>query len=137
MNRLTTLGGILAHSTGRRDKHRVLSPTTFAVSRARTLSATLTTLSEKVYAEFKRDIIQGTFQPGERLSEKDLANRYKSSRTPVREAALRRQKDCSEWRLFCGADHVAGPEMISTSSAPPWNQLPRSSPPSRAQARRL
>jgi len=46
-----------------------------------------------VYAEFKRDIIQGTFQPGEPLSEKGLANRYKSSRTPVREAGLRLQKD--------------------------------------------
>jgi GntR family transcriptional regulator, rspAB operon transcriptional repressor len=93
MNRPSHQGGILANSTGRNNKHRVLSPTTFAVSRPRPWSATLTTLSEKVYAEFKRDIIQGTFQPGEPLSEKGLANRYKSSRTPVREAALRLQKD--------------------------------------------
>jgi DNA-binding GntR family transcriptional regulator len=33
------------------------------------------------------------FQPGEPLSEKDLARRYKASRTPVREAAVRLQND--------------------------------------------
>jgi len=47
------------------------------------------TLSEKVYTAFKRDIIHGFFQPGEALSEKALAHRYKASRTPVREAAVR------------------------------------------------
>ncbi len=52
-----------------------------------------TTLSEKVYCAFKRDIIYGVFQPGEALSEKDLANRYRGSRTPVREAAVRLQND--------------------------------------------
>ncbi|MBV9484007.1 MAG: GntR family transcriptional regulator [Acidobacteria bacterium] len=51
------------------------------------------TLSEKVYAGFKRDIVHGVFQPGESLSEKDLARRYGTSRTPVREAAVRLQKD--------------------------------------------
>jgi DNA-binding GntR family transcriptional regulator len=51
------------------------------------------TLSEKVYTAFKRDIVHGVFQPGESLSEKDLARRYKASRTPVREAAVRLQND--------------------------------------------
>ena len=51
------------------------------------------TLSERVYSAFKRDIIQGIFQPGEALSEKELAHRYKASRTPVREAAVRLQND--------------------------------------------
>ncbi len=51
------------------------------------------TLSEKVYSALKRDIIYGTFQPGEALSEKELAKRYKASRTPVREAAVRLQND--------------------------------------------
>ena len=51
------------------------------------------TLSEKVYRAFRRDIIHGVFQPGESLNEKDLANRYKASRTPVREAALRLQNE--------------------------------------------
>lgn len=57
------------------------------------LAATASTLSEKVYAAFKRDIIYGVFQPGEPLSEKELATRYKASRTPVREAAVRLQND--------------------------------------------
>jgi DNA-binding GntR family transcriptional regulator len=51
------------------------------------------TLSEEVYRAFKRDIIHGVYQPGEPLSEKDLAARYKGSRTPVREAAVRLQNE--------------------------------------------
>lgn len=51
------------------------------------------TLSEKVYRAFKRDLIHGVYQPGEALSEKDLAERYKGSRTPVREAAVRLQNE--------------------------------------------
>src|ERR1700722_13392537 len=51
------------------------------------------TLSEKVYRAFKRDIIHGLYQPGEALSEKALADRYKGSRTPVREAAVRLQNE--------------------------------------------
>lgn len=51
------------------------------------------TLSEKVYRAFKRDIIHGVYQPGEALSEKELAERYKGSRTPVREAAVRLQNE--------------------------------------------
>ncbi len=51
------------------------------------------TLSEKVYRAFRRDIIHGVFQPGESLNEKDLAHRYKASRTPVREAAVRLQNE--------------------------------------------
>jgi DNA-binding GntR family transcriptional regulator len=46
-----------------------------------------------VYQLFKRDIITGVHQPGDALGEKDLAERYKSSRTPVREAAVRLQQD--------------------------------------------
>ena len=51
------------------------------------------TLSDRVYSAFKRDIVRGFFQPGESLSEQDLAHRYKTSRTPVREAAVRLQND--------------------------------------------
>ena len=50
-------------------------------------------LSERVYQALKRDIITGVYPPGEPLSEKDLAERYESSRTPVREAAVRLQQD--------------------------------------------
>jgi DNA-binding GntR family transcriptional regulator len=51
------------------------------------------TLSETVYRAFKRDIIRNVYQPGDALSEKDLADRYKGSRTPVREAAVRLQNE--------------------------------------------
>jgi DNA-binding GntR family transcriptional regulator len=50
-------------------------------------------LSQRVYHALKTDIIRGVFQPGEALSEKDLAKRYRGSRTPVREAAVRLQQE--------------------------------------------
>ena len=50
-------------------------------------------LSERVYQALKQDIIRGVFRPGEALSEKDLAKRYRGSRTPVREAAVRLQQE--------------------------------------------
>jgi GntR family transcriptional regulator, rspAB operon transcriptional repressor len=50
-------------------------------------------LSVRVYNAMKRDIIRGVHPPGEPLNEKDLANQYKASRTPVREAALRLQEE--------------------------------------------
>jgi DNA-binding GntR family transcriptional regulator len=59
----------------------------------RYLAAVRDTLSEKVYKAFKHDIIRGVYQPGEPLTEKVLAKRYKGSRTPVRESALRLQQE--------------------------------------------
>src|SRR5713226_10243928 len=50
-------------------------------------------LSKRVYLALKRDIITGVHPSGEALSEKDLAERYSSSRTPVREAAVRLQQN--------------------------------------------
>src|SRR5260370_21550249 len=55
--------------------------------------ASTDSLSKRVYQALKRDIITGVHPPGEALSEKDLAERYSSSRTPVREAAVRLQQD--------------------------------------------
>jgi DNA-binding GntR family transcriptional regulator len=51
------------------------------------------TLSERLYTALKRDIIRGVHPPGEALGEKALAKRYKSSRTPVREAAVRLEQE--------------------------------------------
>jgi len=50
-------------------------------------------LGERVYRALKRDIISCNFLPGAALSEKALARRYKGSRTPVREAAVRLQQE--------------------------------------------
>jgi DNA-binding GntR family transcriptional regulator len=92
-NELSSVGGTLAKHTAPVDGHRPSTFRSFAEERAPWVKSPLSTLSEKVYAEFKRDIIHGVFQPGESLSEKDLARRYHASRTPVREAAVRLQKD--------------------------------------------
>ena len=51
------------------------------------------TLSERLYQALKHEIIRGVHPPGEALAEKTLAKRYKSSRTPVREAAVRLQQE--------------------------------------------
>jgi DNA-binding GntR family transcriptional regulator len=51
------------------------------------------TLSEKIHRALKRDIIRGVYLPGEALGEKELTERYKGSRTPVREAAVRLQNE--------------------------------------------
>jgi DNA-binding GntR family transcriptional regulator len=50
-------------------------------------------LADRVYRTLKRDIVRGVYQPGEPISENQLARRYKGSRTPVREAAVRLQKE--------------------------------------------
>jgi DNA-binding GntR family transcriptional regulator len=50
-------------------------------------------LGERVYQALKRDIVRGIFRPGEALTEQELATRYHSSRTPVREAAVRLQRE--------------------------------------------
>lgn len=50
-------------------------------------------LGNRVYHALKHDIITGVFQSGEALTEKMLARRYRGSRTPVREAAVRLQHE--------------------------------------------
>ena len=62
-------------------------------SRPARLQGTRDSLGEKIYRALKRDIISGNFPPGAALSEKALAHRYKGSRTPVREAAVRLQQE--------------------------------------------
>lgn len=52
-----------------------------------------TTLSERVYRAFRSDIIHGVFQFAEAVIEKELAARYKGSRTPIRKAAVGLQND--------------------------------------------
>ena len=53
----------------------------------------LGTLTEHVYQAMKADIVTGVLSGGTSATEKDLAIRYKASRTPVREAALRLQHE--------------------------------------------
>lgn len=45
-------------------------------------------LHERVYAGLKADYLAGAFIPGKRIDLQDLADRHRSSKTPVREAAF-------------------------------------------------
>ena len=82
----------MAKSVGSRKRNSSAS-TSAQLPSSKYFSAVRDTLSEKVYKAFKRDIIRGVYQPGEPLTEKVLAKRYKGSRTPVRESALRLQQE--------------------------------------------
>src|SRR5271154_2635113 len=87
-------GGFLAKTATRgKAQRRVAASVSPLFSPGSAPMAAASTLSEKVYRAFKRDIIHSVYQPGEALSEKALADRYKGSRTPVREAAVRLQNE--------------------------------------------
>ena len=45
-----------------------------------------TTLRRELYDDIRRDIVGGTFRPGDLLRERELAAKYGVSKTPVREA---------------------------------------------------
>jgi len=45
-------------------------------------------LHERIYAGLKADYLAGEFIPGRRIDLQDLADRHRSSKTPVREAAF-------------------------------------------------
>jgi DNA-binding GntR family transcriptional regulator len=51
-----------------------------------------TTLKSQVVERIRNAILNGTFKPGERLNETQLANQFKVSRIPVREALLQLQE---------------------------------------------
>src|SRR5690606_20381148 len=44
------------------------------------------TMSEVIFERLKWEIVTGHLQPGERLVERDLTERFQVSRTPMREA---------------------------------------------------
>ncbi len=46
----------------------------------------MTTISEEVASRLVEDIINGVFRPGQKLEEQAIAERFKVSRTPVRDA---------------------------------------------------
>lgn len=45
-------------------------------------------LHERVYVGLKKDFLAGRFVPGRRIDIQDIADRHRSSKTPVREAAF-------------------------------------------------
>lgn len=50
-------------------------------------------LSTDLFVRLKEDILSGTLRNGEKLTEKDLCDKYKVSRTPVREALVQLQAE--------------------------------------------
>lgn len=50
-------------------------------------------LSDQVYELIKEDLKSGDFEPGQRLLEVELAEKYKVSRTPVREALFQLSRE--------------------------------------------
>jgi DNA-binding GntR family transcriptional regulator len=59
------------------------------------LSASVTTLTpgEETYAAIRRSILEGALRPGERIVEQQLAEMLNVSRTPVREALLKLERE--------------------------------------------
>jgi len=52
-----------------------------------------TYLADTVYAELRRAILDREFDPGEPLTELELSHRFRVSRTPVREALAKLERD--------------------------------------------
>ncbi|MES1925004.1 GntR family transcriptional regulator [Salinisphaera sp. T31B1] len=50
-------------------------------------------LADRVYAQLKSELFDFHLMPGDRISETDIAARVRASRTPVREALFRLQRD--------------------------------------------
>ncbi|MGD0228804.1 MAG: GntR family transcriptional regulator [Syntrophorhabdales bacterium] len=65
-------------------------------------------LREQVYSGIKNSIISGEFEPGRRLIEERLAEDMKTSRTPVREAIQKLEKEGLIYRLPRGGFAVKG-----------------------------
>jgi DNA-binding GntR family transcriptional regulator len=61
-------------------------PASAAAGAAYTTHDTMTTLSSKIYRLLFDEIIDGTLEPGQKLEEIALAERFNASRTPIREA---------------------------------------------------
>ena len=49
----------------------------------------LLSIREHAYLYLKKNILEGEFQAGDRLIERELATKLKISRTPIREALFR------------------------------------------------
>lgn len=57
------------------------------------LSSTHQVQADTIYAALRELIVQSQFRPGQRLTEAELAARFGSSRTPVREALRKLERD--------------------------------------------
>src|SRR5262249_57538692 len=81
-----------------------------------------TYLAGTVYEALRRDILERKFVPGEPLTEQELSRRYGVSRTPVREALAKLERD----RLLRGAPKKGG---LLRAPSPPHARGAYSIPP--------
>lgn len=51
------------------------------------------TVTDAVYERLKSDILSGVYKPGEKLYENELAKKFDVSRTPIRDATIRLEKE--------------------------------------------
>lgn len=64
-------------------------------------------LSEEAYVDIREALVAGVFQPEQRLSEPELALRFKTSRSPIREALVRLEHEGFVERMPTGRMRVA------------------------------
>ena len=70
-------------------------------------SADKQSLAEEAYREIRDALLSGAFEPGQRLSEPELALRFHTSRSPIREALSRLEHEGFTERLPSGRVRVA------------------------------
>lgn len=68
-------------------------------------------LGEEIYSAIRRSILRGDMEPGQRLIEEKTAARFDASRTPVREAFLRLEREGLVERRAKGGFVVGGVEV--------------------------
>lgn len=69
-------------------------------------------LSDEAYTELRQALIRGEFEPGQRISEPELALRYKTSRSPIREALVRLELEGFVERLPNGRIRVRELDLV-------------------------
>lgn len=74
-------------------------------------SASSLPLQQRAVAEIREDLIHGRFRPGERLSEPELASRFQTSRSPVREALVQLEHEGFVERAKTGRVYVRPLEL--------------------------
>lgn len=68
--------------------------------------ANKSSLSEEIYLRIRRALIEGSLAEGQRLSEPELALKFKASRSPVREALVRLEHEGFVGRTDSGRVYV-------------------------------
>jgi DNA-binding GntR family transcriptional regulator len=82
------------------------------------------TLADQAYRALREDIIEGRLQPGERITERQLAERLGVSPTPVREALGRLEHEQLIERSGMRRIQVAEPSHRLSQGRPPLSWGP-------------